>query len=209
FHEYSVIEEIKQLLKDAVYGVDEIGKIVLNLKNFSRLDRSDWATCTVEECLENTLQLAKTVVKGKKLRKIFAQTPPLRCSPSQLNQVFLNLITNAAQATMDRDGMITVVTKILDPDHVAVEVIDNGMGIAEEVLPKIFDPFFTTKEVGKGTGLGLSIVYKIVEQHGGQIKVHSREGVGTKFTVILPVARVESEPGRNETEPRQPMMAAA
>ena len=188
---------------------DEIGKIVLNLKNFSRLDRSDWATCTVEECLENTLQLAKTVVKGKKLRKIFAQTPPLRCSPSQLNQVFLNLITNAAQATMDRDGMITVVTKILDPDHVAVEVIDNGMGIAEEVLPKIFDPFFTTKEVGKGTGLGLSIVYKIVEQHAGEIKVHSRQGVGTKFTIVLPVKPVTQVPTIRDHESPSAMAIAA
>src|SRR5207249_10541782 len=155
FHEYAVIEEIKQLLKDAVYGVDEIGKIVLNLKNFSRLDRSDWATCTVEECLENTLQLAKTVVKGKKLRKIFAQTPPLRCSPSQLNQVFLNLITNAAQATIDRDGMINVVTKILDPDHVTVEVIENGLGSTEEVLSTIFDTLFSNKDDAKRPCLGI------------------------------------------------------
>jgi len=209
FAEYEVVGELQGLLKDAVHGVDEISKIVVNLKNFSRLDRSHVESCTIDECLENTLQLAKTVLKGKIVKKVFAGTAPLRCAPSQINQVFLNLLTNAAQATPDESGRITIVSRMHGQDQVAVDVIDNGVGISAHVLPKIFDPFFTTKPVGKGTGLGLSIVYKIVEQHGGEIKVHSREGVGTKFTVILPVAHVESEPGRNEPEPRQPMMAAA
>lgn len=209
YNEYPVVDELKGLLKDGVYGLDQIKEIVINLKNFSRMDRSRLATCTVEECMENTLQLAKNIVQSKKVTKLFAKTPPISCSPSQINQVFLNLITNAAQATGDENGAITLVTKMQGPDHVAVEVMDNGLGIPEDVLPKIFDPFFTTKEVGKGTGLGLSIVYKIVEQHGGEIKVHSKEGTGTKFTVVLPVKRAMENPGDDEIEAAESVAIAA
>ena len=101
--------------------------------------------------------------------------------------MILNLLSNAAQATRDGDGTITVRTGMRDAAHVAVEVADNGHGIPADVLPKIFDPFFTTKEVGKGTGLGLSICYKIVENHGGKLEVQSKPGAGTRFTVVLPV----------------------
>jgi signal transduction histidine kinase len=207
--EFAVLDEVQSLLKDGVHGVDEITKIVVNLKTFSRLDRSHVAKCTVEECLENTLQLAKSVIRGKKIRKFFAGTLPISCAPSQINQVFLNLITNAAQALKDQNGLITVVTRMLDRKHVAVDVIDNGVGIAKDVMPKIFDPFFTTKEVGKGTGLGLSIVYKIVEQHGGTIKVHSKAGFGTKVTVVLPVDGAENAPRTNKSPSAEPMPVAA
>jgi len=98
---------------------------------------------------------------------------------------------------------------MLDRKHVAVDIIDNGVGITKDVMPKIFDPFFTTKEVGKGTGLGLSIVYKIVEQHGGTIKVHSKEGFGTKVTVVLPVDGAENAPRTNESPSAEPMPVAA
>jgi len=101
--------------------------------------------------------------------------------------VFLNLINNAAQAISPGPGLITITTRREGDRHVAVEVADNGNGIPPEVLPRIFDPFFTTKDVGKGTGLGLSIVYKIVEQHGGRISVASNPGIGTRFTVVLPL----------------------
>jgi signal transduction histidine kinase len=100
--------------------------------------------------------------------------------------VFLNLITNAAQAMEGGQGTITLTTRA-DGDGVAVEVVDTGKGIPAEVMPRIFDPFFSTKEIGKGTGLGLSISYKIVEQHGGRIDVESQVGAGTKFTVWLPL----------------------
>ena len=99
--------------------------------------------------------------------------------------MFLNLITNAAQAMGERPGTITLTTRV-EGDGVAVDVADDGNGIAPEVLPKIFDPFFSTKEIGKGTGLGLSISYKIVQQHGGRINVESKVGSGTRFTVWLP-----------------------
>ena len=184
--EYDLMGDLRNLLRDGIHGVDQISSIVLNLKDFSRLDRSKVTRCTIDECVVSTLQLAKSVVKSTKIRKLLGRTAPIRCSPSQINQVLLNLISNAAQATDDKNGVVTVVTRMQDPDHVAIDVIDNGSGIPSDVLPKIFDPFFTTKQVGKGTGLGLSIAYKIIEQHGGSIAVHSKVGVGTKFTIVFP-----------------------
>src|SRR5215831_1299490 len=166
--EFSVLDEIGGLLKDGVHGVDEMTKIVINLKNFSRLDRTQVTQQSVDSCVEDTLRLARSIIKGRTVTKILGATTPIRCAPSQINQVLLNLITNAAQATADQEGQITIVTRMRGPEHVAVEVIDNGTGIPKEVLPRVFDPFFTTKAVGKGTGLGLAIVYKIIEQHGGR-----------------------------------------
>ena len=195
FNEYGVIGEMQGLLNDGVHGVDEITGIVVNLKNFSRLDRSQVARCRVEECIDSTLHLAKSVVAKTKVKKLFASTLPISCSPSQINQVLLNLVTNAVQAIGDAEnGRVTIVSRMQDAGHVAVDVIDNGTGIPADVLPRIFDPFFTTKAVGKGTGLGLSIVYKIIEQHGGAINVHSKEGVGTKFTITLPVEPAANMP---------------
>ena len=174
-------------MKDGLYGITQISEIVVNLKNFSRLDRSKVANFDLHEGLESTLLIAKNLVKHKTVKKAFGKIPPISCSPSQINQVFLNLITNAAQAIPDEGGVIFLRTAMRDDNHVVVEVADNGHGIAENVLPKIFDPFFTTKEVGKGTGLGLSIAYKIIQQHGGTISVTSKLGAGTKFTIVLPV----------------------
>jgi two-component system NtrC family sensor kinase len=144
----------------------------------------------LHEGLESTLQIARNLVKFKDVRKNFGDIPQVSCSPSQINQVFLNLVTNAAQATPENGGIIAITTKRIGDDRVCVEVQDNGHGIPPEVLPKIFDPFFTTKDVGKGTGLGLSIAYKIIQQHGGKISVASEVGKGTRFTVVLPVESV-------------------
>jgi signal transduction histidine kinase len=141
----------------------------------------------VNEGLDSTLAIARHELKHHVVKKNYGNIPAITCSPSQINQVFLNLITNAAQAMEQRQGEIRITTRRQGAGHVAVEVADTGKGIPPEVLPKIFDPFFTTKEVGKGTGLGLSIVYKIVEQHGGTISVDSTVGVGTRFTVVLPL----------------------
>ena len=192
--EYDLIGDLRNLLRDGIHGVDQISSIVVNLKNFSRLDRNKVTRCTIDECVDSTLQLARSVVASKRIRKLLGRTAPIRCSPSQINQVLLNLITNAAQATDDKNGVVTVVTRMHDAEHVAVDVIDNGVGIPSDVLPKIFDPFFTTKQVGKGTGLGLSIAYKIVEQHGGSITVHSKEGVGTKFSLVFPTEHAANTP---------------
>jgi signal transduction histidine kinase len=181
-----VIEELSSLVKDGLYGTGQVAEIVGNLKNFSRLDRSRISSFNLNEGLESTLLLAKHLLKLVTVDKRFGEIPAITCSPSQINQVFLNLITNAAQAMPDERGTIMLTTRI-EGEGVAVDVADNGSGIPPEVLNKIFDPFFTTKEIGKGTGLGLSVSYKIVQQHGGRISVDSKVGVGTKFTVWFPL----------------------
>jgi signal transduction histidine kinase len=179
--------ELPNMIKDGRYGIGQISEIVTNLKDFSRLDRSKVDKFNIADGIESTLVIARHLLKSIDVQKNFGQVPPITCSPSQINQVLLNLITNAAQATDGRAGKISITTRAPDAAHVAVDVEDNGKGIAPEVLPKIFDPFFTTKEVGQGTGLGLSIAYKIVQNHGGKIEASSQVGIGTKFTVTLPV----------------------
>jgi len=181
-------EELDTLVKDGLHGIGQIGELVTNLRNFARLDRSKVAEFDLNEGVQSALTIARNQLKQKSVRTMFGTLPKISCSPSQINQVFLNLITNAAQATPEQGGIITLRTAMHGPGHVMVEVSDNGHGIPPDVLPRIFDPFFTTKEVGKGTGLGLSISYKIVESHGGRIEVDSKTGVGTRFRVILPVA---------------------
>jgi signal transduction histidine kinase len=183
--EQGVIDELGALVKDGLYGVGQITEIVGNLKDFSRQDRSKVASFNVSEGLNNTLLLAQHLLKSVTVNKQFGDIPAIVCAPSQINQVFLNLVVNAAQAMEAGEGTITISTR-RDGDGIAVEVADDGKGIAPDVLPKIFDPFFTTKEIGKNTGLGLSISFKIVQQHGGRITVESRVGAGAKFTVWLP-----------------------
>ena len=183
-----VVEDLSALSQDGLHGIQQIAGLVGNLRNFSRLDRSQVSAYDVNEGLESSLTLARHLLKSIEVRREFGNIPAIRCSPSQVNQIFLNLITNAAQAATRSDARITLRSRREGTDCVAVEVEDNGTGIAPEVLPKIFDPFFTTKEIGQGTGLGLSIAYKIAEQHGGRIDVSSAVGTGTRFTVVLPIA---------------------
>ncbi|MCX7892740.1 MAG: ATP-binding protein [Burkholderiales bacterium] len=184
---HDALGELRALVGDGRHGIQRISEIVTSLRDFSRLDRSKVAEFDLNEGIESTLVIGRNVLKGRHVNKELGAIPRIECMPSQLNQVFLNLVTNAAQATSDAGGEITVRTRVADADHVAVDVIDNGHGIPPEVRTKIFDPFFTTKEVGKGTGLGLSISYKIVESHGGRIEVDSEVGKGTRFTVLLPI----------------------
>ena len=186
-HDAETLVMLERLTQDGLYGIAQISELVLNLKDFSRLDRTKMARVDLREGLESTLKIARNLVKTKQVIKNFEDIPPVSCSPSQINQVFLNLVTNAAQATPDGQGTIVLSTRRQGEDHVVVTVEDNGSGIPPEVLPRIFDPFFTTKDVGKGTGLGLSIAYRIIEQHYGRIEVQSTVGKGTRFTVTLPV----------------------
>ena len=182
----NVMEELSTLVQDGIYGTGQMAEIVANLKDFSRLDRSKVSSFNVSEGLNSTLMLAKHLLKSVTVNKQFGDVPAIVCSPSQINQVFLNLINNAAQAVETGKGTITIATR-RDGEGIAVEIADNGSGIPPEVLPKIFDPFFTTKDIGKGTGLGLSISFKIVQQHGGRITVDSHVGTGTKFIIWLPL----------------------
>lgn len=185
---------LESLGVDALHGIEQIAEIILNLKNFSRLDRSKVSRFDLNEGLESTLVIARNLVKHKTVTRRFGAIPLIECSPSQINQVFLNLVTNAAQATSDdQTGEIIISTAVAPGGQVRVDVADNGHGISENVIAKIFDPFFTTKDVGKGTGLGLSIAYKIVQEHGGRIEVKSKVGEGTVFSVFLPVKAAQPQ----------------
>jgi signal transduction histidine kinase len=181
------LEQTAKLLRDGLHGMGQISELVTNLKNFSRLDRSKVSEYDLQEGVESAIRIAQHELKHRTVRREFSAIPRVPCSPSQINQVILNLLTNAAHATSDAGGTITVRTAMRDAGHVAVEIADNGHGIAPELLPRIFDPFFTTKAVGKGTGLGLSISYKIVQSHGGRLEVRSTPGEGTCFTIVLPL----------------------
>jgi signal transduction histidine kinase len=146
----------------------------------------------LNEAIDTTLKISHNFLKHRvEVVRDYGKLPPLRCYPSQLNQVFLNLVTNAAQACESVDdpnskGTLTVVTR-QENDNVIIEFSDTGIGIPPKHLNKVFEPFFTTKPVGKGTGLGLSIVYKIIEQHEGKISVKSKVGEGTTFIIALPL----------------------
>ncbi|HEY6820988.1 MAG TPA: ATP-binding protein [Burkholderiales bacterium] len=180
-------EELTKLVNDGVYGIEQISAIVANLKDFSRLDRSKVAQYDVHEGIESTLRIAHNQIKHRTVRKHFGALPKISCSPSQINQVLLNLLSNAAQATSETDGAIDITTRMDGEKQIAIEVADNGHGIPAEVMPRLFEPFFTTKAPGKGTGLGLAISYKIVQNHGGRLDAQSSPGKGTRFTVTLPV----------------------
>jgi signal transduction histidine kinase len=182
-----VIEDLDSLTRDGLHGIDQIVELVANLRNFSRLDRSKVASFNVNEGVRATLLIAQSAMRKIDVERRLGDVPSITCSPSQVNQVLLNLLNNSAQAMDKPRGHIVVTTRPAGDGAVAIDVEDNGKGIAPDALPKIFDPFYTTKEPGKGTGLGLSIAYKIVSQHGGRIDVQSTLGVGTLITVILPV----------------------
>ena len=186
-HREHALEDLDSLAHDGLHGIEQIAELVTNLRNFSRLDRSRIASFNVNEGVKTTLLIAKPNLRRIDVEKHLGDVASITCSPSQVNQVLLNILTNAAQAIDKPGGRINVTTRPEGSKSVAIEIEDNGRGIAPEVLPKIFDPFFTTKEVGKGTGLGLSIAYKIVSQHGGRIDVHSIPGEGTTVIVTLPI----------------------
>jgi signal transduction histidine kinase len=180
-------DDMLRLFADTCFGVDQIGEIVQNLKDFSRLDRATADDVDLNECLDSAVLLARNVLKNRvEVVKQYGALPRISCMPSQLNQVFLNMLSNAAQA-IEGAGKILLKTET-EEDWLKITVQDTGKGIPAEVLPRIFDPFFTTKPVGQGTGLGLSISYQIVQQHGGDIRVTSQPGKGTRFTVRLPLA---------------------
>jgi PAS domain S-box-containing protein len=182
------ISDAGQSVIESIDGLNRVKKIVSALREFSHADQDDPALADLNEGLESTINIVWNELKYKAtLHREYGDLPKVSCYPYQLNQVFMNLLVNAAQAIPDK-GEIWVKTWA-DTDHVYVAVRDTGAGIPETHLAKIFDPFFTTKAVGQGTGLGLSIVYGIVERHGGTIRVDSRVGEGTTFHLSFPIQR--------------------
>ena len=185
-------EDIPALVSETREGLDRVKKIVQDLKDFSRVDASDdWEHANLVKGLESTLNIVQNEIKYKAtVVKELQPLPDVPCLPTQLNQVFMNLLVNAAQAIADK-GTITLRSGC-DESKVWIEVGDDGCGMSTAVQSRIFEPFFTTKPVGKGTGLGLSVSYSIVRKHRGTIELDSAPGRGTTFRVVLP--RVRAEP---------------
>jgi len=184
-----LVGDVPQLLSESREGIDRVCKIVRDLKDFARKERSeDWIKSDIHRGLDSTLNIIWNELKYKaQIVKTFGELPPVECLPSELNQVFMNVLMNAGQAIRDQ-GIITVTTSVAG-ERVRVDIGDDGEGIPPDVLPRVFDPFFTTKPVGSGTGLGLAISYGIVSKHHGTIEVSSTPGQGTLLRIELPIAQ--------------------
>jgi signal transduction histidine kinase len=179
--------DLRALMDESKDGITRVKVIVQNLKDFSHADVSDeWHFSDLHKGLDSTLSIVNNEIKYKAdVVKEYGVIPNVECLYSQLNQVFMNLLVNAAQA-IEGHGTITIRTG-MEKDEVWVDIADTGQGIPPENLKKIFDPFFTTKPIGKGTGLGLSLAYGIIQKHHGRMEVQSEMGKGSTFRIWLPV----------------------
>jgi two-component system, NtrC family, sensor kinase len=186
-----VRSDIASLIAESLEGTDRVRIIVQDLRDFSRAGEAVWEWANIHACLDSTLNVVRNEIRYKaEVIRDYGVLPQVECYPSQLNQVFMNLLINGAQSIAGQ-GSITIRTGA-EGGEVWVAISDTGAGIAPENMARIFDPFFTTKPVGKGTGLGLSLCYGIVERHGGRIAVRSTVGEGTTFTIHLPIQRSAS-----------------
>jgi two-component system, NtrC family, sensor kinase len=199
-------EDLPKLINSMKVGADRIQNIVVSLRNFSRKDESEMKAVDIHEGINSTLMLLQNRIKAKseypgiEVIKKYGDLPLIECCASQLNQVFMNVLTNAIDALEERDkqrtdleleqtpSTIKIFTEQVDSNWIKIQITDNGTGIPESLQKQIFDPFFTTKPVGKGTGLGLSISYKIVtEKHQGRLQCHSCPERGTEFVIEIPL----------------------
>jgi signal transduction histidine kinase len=183
-------EEKLEMIKDIINETERSQKIVRNLLDFARESTSVSETLDLEKILRDTIHLAENQVRMSGIRielQVTENLPPIHGDGQKLQQVFLNLILNAVDASTKGNKIQVISLPYGKSDQVAVKVVDYGHGIPSHILPSIFDPFFTTKAKGKGTGLGLSVSQGIVAKHGGKILVESKPGSGTIFTVVLPV----------------------
>lgn len=179
--------DLADLIEESIEGALRARKIIQNLREFSHMNENESGLHDLESGIDATLNIVNNELKYKaEIIKEYGGLAPINCVGSQINQVVMNLLVNAAQA-IEKSGKIIIRTGGQGNDRVWIEVEDTGCGISEEVRKKVFEPFFTTKPVGKGTGLGLSLSYKIIKEHGGAIDLTSELGKGTKFRVYLPV----------------------
>lgn len=180
-----ICEDLPNLLQQSEQGLQRVIEIIRDLKDFSHIDQAEFVMADLQQGILSTLNIVANEIKYKaEVVKQFVELPPVFCIPSQLNQVLLNLLVNAAQAIVDR-GIITISTGC-DAQWVWFSVADTGPGIAAEQLEQIFQPFYTTKPKGQGTGLGLALSRSIVEKHKGLLEVQSTPGAGSCFTVKIP-----------------------
>jgi two-component system, NtrC family, sensor kinase len=199
-----MISDLNQILKSMTVGTKRIQEIVLSLRNFSRLDEAAIKEVDIHSGIDSTLMILQHRLKATskypeiKIIKKYNDLPPIECYPGQINQVFMNILSNAIDAlelgigetSTSQIPQISIYTQVVDEEWVAINIADNGMGMTEDICSKLFDPFFTTKPIGKGTGLGLSISYQIVvEKHHGQIICNSCPGQGSEFTIKIPVKK--------------------
>lgn len=186
-------KDIKKLVAESQQGLDRVTKIILDLKDFSHADSNEqWVWANVHRGLDSTLNVVWNELKYKcEVVKEYGTLPDIYCLPSQLNQVFMNILVNAAQAIEVR-GKITLRTG-QEGNRIWIDIIDTGQGIPAENIPHLYEPFFSTKPVGRGTGLGLAVSYSIVERHHGSIEVHSKVGEGSTFRVWLPVHQPDTK----------------
>ncbi|BAY61014.1 GAF sensor signal transduction histidine kinase [Calothrix brevissima NIES-22] len=201
-----LFDDLPKLFQSMQVGTERIRNIVTSLRNFSRLDEAEFKQANIHEGIDSTLMILQHRLKTSSDRQTihvsreYDSLPVIECYPGQLNQVFMNLLSNAIDALEERNARLSpeviaakpsairISTSLLNQDWISIRIIDNGLGIDETVISRLFDPFFTTKVVGKGTGLGLSISYQIVtDKHHGKIYCHSEVGTGTEFVVELPI----------------------
>jgi two-component system NtrC family sensor kinase len=187
-----LLSDLSKAIRESQEGSERIRHIVHDLRDFSHLDDEQCVMADVNQCLDSTASIVWPMMKHLVvLEKDYQDLPRVHCYPMQLKQVFMNLLVNAFQAIEERIGDSGEVGAIALRTQcragcVAIEVTDNGSGVEAEHIDRIFDPFFTTKNVGMGTGLGLSTCFNIVERHGGSLRVESKPGVETRFTLLLP-----------------------
>ena len=182
-----LFSDIKNIMSDCDDGLKRVKEIVLNLKSFARGDEDTTESFSINQCIENTIKVVWNELKYKVTlhKELDENAPMINGHEGQIGQVIMNMLVNAAQA-MESDGDIYITTT-QNAESVRMTIRDTAKGMPQSVIDKIFDPFFTTKGVNEGTGLGLSISHGIIEKHGGSISVESQEGVGTCFTIDLPL----------------------
>ncbi|MEH1852752.1 MAG: ATP-binding protein [Nostoc sp.] len=188
-----IVDDLPKILSSMRIGTDRIRDIVLSLRNFSRLDQSEKKAVNIHDGIESTLLLLNHRLNPKiEIIKKYGNLPPVQCYPAQLNQVFMNILSNGIDALLELDNQIqkqiVIQTEVTELETVIITFRDNGDGIDAEIQSKIFDPFFTTKPINKGTGLGLAISHQIIEKHQGNIQLKSEFGYGTEFAIEIPIA---------------------